>query len=232
MRTSSAPRNGNAAFTATFTPRREDEPVTIVDAQGATVNGTTPSTRIQRFWFRFALAFQCIMKPKLKAALLAQAELETDGFTSYGFAKRKNPFGMRPALVRPNSQSGAQGGYATYITYWNAVRDRIQWDVYNNIAPPDKQPTVTMGDDTTTPVEAYMEAVQAKGYAEDPEYIQKWMEQYDGEKTDVLGTIISIIIIGVTITLVVWILRRLFGKKKAKRGWKRPRWTTRRTRKG
>lgn len=198
-----------------------------------TVNGSQPSTWMQRMWFKAALFLQTWRWPVYRKVLYAQAKLETGSFSSYGFAKRKNPFGMRPAVVRPNSQSGEHGGFATYASYWKAVRDRIQWDEYNGIPPADKFGSLTSADGATrTPAQGYIDEVIDYHYVtptEAPGYRSSWIGLYGADENEGMGmvkTIFTILILGVTLTVLWKLYKFISGRSTAnpwRRTWKRSR---------
>ena len=55
--------------------------------------------------------------------VFAQAKLETGNFTSFGFKKSNNLFGMRAAKSRPTTNSGEYLGYAKYNSWRESVLD-------------------------------------------------------------------------------------------------------------
>lgn len=106
--------------------------------------------------------------------LFAQALHETGNFESNLYINHNNLFGMRPSERREklydNIYSSAQGEYASYPDRIRSVMDRIDLDQFNNTVPPRSY------DDMTR----YLEVVQSKGYATDPEYVQKVVQILDG----------------------------------------------------
>lgn len=71
----------------------------------------------------------------LKAALLtAQAAFETDNFTSQVLVNNNNAFGMRQPQVRDTTSLGDKGGYASYATIDDSIKDRLLWDDYNKVS--------------------------------------------------------------------------------------------------
>jgi uncharacterized FlgJ-related protein len=55
--------------------------------------------------------------------VMAQAELESGGFTSKLFRENNNMFGMKISTSRPTTQNGEQNGYAYYNTWRESVLD-------------------------------------------------------------------------------------------------------------
>lgn len=107
-------------------------------------------------------------------ALYAQAFHETGGFSSRVWKETKNMFGMRPSLTRTKyycdileTQSGK---YATYDDFDDSIKDRIDLD--NNFR---RETDLRTLDD----VRNYMDHVKFKGYATDPDYVQKWTNVYN-----------------------------------------------------
>lgn len=105
-------------------------------------------------------------------ALYAQATHETGRFTSRIYREAKNMFGMRPAQKRTkfyvsilNSDTGQ---YAAYADVGDSLADRLDWDAdWSMVNPRDG-----------TEIRRYMDAVQSKGYAKDPDYIKHWYDWY------------------------------------------------------
>jgi uncharacterized FlgJ-related protein len=105
--------------------------------------------------------------------VMAQAEIETGGFTSEGFKKRNNLFGMRPVYSRTNFINGKHGGYATCETWKMSVADYALYQ--KNIIEKFKVKTE----------DEYLLALKKKKYAEAPDYtetVKKVSEKYK-EKT-------------------------------------------------
>lgn len=70
-----------------------------------------------------------------RAALLtAQAAFETDNFTSAVLVNNNNAFGMRQPQVRDTTSLGDKGGYASYATIDDSIKDRLLWDDYNKVS--------------------------------------------------------------------------------------------------
>lgn len=71
--------------------------------------------------------------------IMAVAYHETGGFTSNVWRKASNGFGMRPAVTWKQwrvgiygSNGAGGGGYASYVTPWESVRDYMTWcDMHN-----------------------------------------------------------------------------------------------------
>lgn len=100
--------------------------------------------------------------------LYAQALHESGHFTSNIYQNTNNCFGMKQPKVRPTTSLGGWTGtngvkWANYTDVSSSIEDRILWDGYNKIKFPE----------TPEEVKQYMQNVQSKGYAEDPQYISK-----------------------------------------------------------
>jgi chorismate mutase len=138
-----------------------------------------------------------------KSVLFAQASLESGNFTSPLFKNHKNMFAMGVARKRERfwdyiarSSEGEQAGYENVRT---SLLDRLNWDEYCNIPIPTTEEAVI----------PYLMAVQAKGYAEDPKYIEKIIdifnsssyeipdEQVENFKTPKLSPILVLLALGV-----------------------------------
>lgn len=109
--------------------------------------------------------------PMYATVLYAQALHESGNFSSNIFQHTNNPWGMKYPTVRPADNdgywiSGNGTKWSKYTDVDQSIRDRILWDEYNNIQPP-----VTDAD-----IMVYLNMIQAKGYAEDPNYISKVMQ--------------------------------------------------------
>jgi hypothetical protein len=91
---------------------------------------------------------------------MAQAEIETGGFTSDGFRKRNNLFGMRPVDSRTNFINGEHGGYATCETWKMSVADYALY-----------QKNIIEKFSVKTEVE-YLLALKKAKYAEAPDYLE------------------------------------------------------------
>ena len=104
---------------------------------------------------------------------MAQAEIETGGFTSEGFRKGNNLFGMRPANKRTTLKAGEHRGYATYDTWKMSVADYALYQ--KNIIEKYRVKTE----------DEYLLGLKKKKYAEAPDYLEtvkKVSEKYK-EKT-------------------------------------------------
>lgn len=90
--------------------------------------------------------------------VLAQAEIETGGFTSKIFKENHNLFGMRQATVRPTTCKGTECGHAYYNTWRESVLDYAMYSAsYLKDIHTEKQ---------------YLEYL-GQNYAEDPNYVSK-----------------------------------------------------------
>lgn len=101
--------------------------------------------------------------------ILAQADLESGGFTNRLSVEGNNVFSMKMPRVRPTTAIGtmtAEGGaeFARYASLADAVRDYFMRQRYFNVP------------NTADPV-AYMVATAESGYAVDPEYVMKWAQR-------------------------------------------------------
>jgi uncharacterized FlgJ-related protein len=68
--------------------------------------------------------------PKL---VFAQAMKEC-GFKSPKFKNNNNPFGMKEATQRPNTQSGTENGYAYYTTWKTSITDYALYQAYMGLS--------------------------------------------------------------------------------------------------
>lgn len=101
------------------------------------------------------------------AALYAQARHESGNFTSNIYLNTNNCFGMKQPKVRPTTSLGGWTGsngtiWANYSSIVSAVEDRVLWDNYFQIQPPE----------SARDIQRYFNDIQSKGYAEDPQYVQ------------------------------------------------------------
>lgn len=161
------------------------------------------------------------------AVLYAQAKLESANFTSNIFVNTNNCFGMNQPKVRPTTSlggwTGANGNlWANYSSVETAVNDRVLWDDYFKVPAP------TGADD----VSRYMNEVQQRGYAEDPQYIKKWksiFEQISGleivKEAETTGPwkspLITYAIIGFILYFFLRKRRiRRYARKRLKRGFR------------
>lgn len=115
--------------------------------------------------------FQNLMRSKgfsdvYALVLYSQAKHETNNFLSNVYQNANNAFGMKVARQRAQERIGEYNGYAMYADDNISVIDRINLDIYNGI------PEVTNIND----IQAYMSAVLSAGYAEDPDYFEKWFD--------------------------------------------------------
>lgn len=97
-------------------------------------------------------------------ALYSQALLETGRFESQSYKMGKNLFGMKQSKRRTRFWMGVLFHHASYSTICYSILDRIDWDIYHKI----KFETFAQ----------YAKDVQFVGYAEDPNYIEKWQNIY------------------------------------------------------
>ena len=114
--------------------------------------------------------------------LYAQAVHETGNFTSNLYKNYNNLFGMKPSRAREKYyNSEIDLGSETFASYdmpLKSVLDRIDLDVYNNVAIPfDVEDVVP-----------YMEVVLRKGYATDPQYLGKWVNTLRNVGNDIGGS--------------------------------------------
>jgi len=177
--------------------------------------------------FKVSLWFACLMTGRLPIynLLLAQALLETANYTSHGFKVRLNGFGMRPSapnLGAPNAVrlrtkwwTREDNGFAAYPSYYAGCRDRIDLDQFNEITPTSVRPS------DMTLEQWYMEAVLDAGYvpaAERSSYMTGWKaklgsaEMQKGGNTPVW---MLLLMLGITATLVILIVR-WYKKRKRK----------------
>jgi len=184
-------------------------------------------------WFKFCLWASCLLAGRLKLypVLLAQAKFETGDFTSYGFQKRFNAFGMRPSQpnqAAPNATrlrkqwwTSESNGFAVYPGYWASCQDRLAWDDMNKIKPGTHSGWQN----------AYVKDVLSDGYvppAERENYQTQWLKliEQSGDGPSVFAVLVTI---GVTAAVLYTLWKIL--KPKATR---RPRrwWTRRKSRGG
>lgn len=102
--------------------------------------------------------------------MLAQAELESGGFTSNLCVNANNAWGMKLPRVRPTTAIGyviAESGdqFAKYASLRDGARDYLMRQ--KNFGIPN----------TADPIE-YMNATVRSGYAVDPDYLLKWADRY------------------------------------------------------
>lgn len=101
--------------------------------------------------------------------LYAQAILETGRFTSNVYKSANNMYGMRPASRRAQNRVGvlntANGDFAKFQTLDESLRDRVNWDQYNNITRPQR----------LEDARDYMRSVMDKGYTHEASYVSTWM---------------------------------------------------------
>lgn len=114
---------------------------------------------------------QCNVNSKYyQLALFAQSALETGYGTSNLYREHNNLFGMAPAQIRKKFYEGTttvpEGIKATYANPHDSIHDRVDLDKYNKIPAPQSY----------AEIEDYVQAVYDAGYAEDPEYVKKWLE--------------------------------------------------------
>lgn len=73
-------------------------------------------------------------------ALYIQASIETGNFKSRLYSEDNNMFGMRPAIKRERFYDSivnrGNGDFCKYADLSYSLRDRLNWDEYNKIAPP------------------------------------------------------------------------------------------------
>ena len=100
--------------------------------------------------------------------MLAQADLESGGFTSELCREANNAWGMMFPRVRPTTATGQtpanEGAFAVYANLAEGARDYLMRQRYFNVP------------NTSDPV-AYMTATVASGYATDPDYLTKWADR-------------------------------------------------------
>lgn len=171
--------------------------------------------KLREWLFRLALLLQTIWRkngPELYNVLLAQARLESGNFTSRIWKDGRNPWGMKVATVRPSAQSGSldssTGPYAKYGSMWSAVRDRMLWDKYNDMARFYGDPVM------------YMTEVKRAGYAEDPMYVDSWYDVFRKLKT-LEVYVFAVAFLGLS-GLLVYAIVRLTGRRAGKMklgGW-------------
>jgi len=90
--------------------------------------------------------------------VMAQAEIESGGFTSKLFRENNNMFGMKVSTSRPTTQNGENNGYAYYNTWRESVLDYAMYSAtYLNKIQSKKEYLQYLG----------------KSYAEDTLYIKK-----------------------------------------------------------
>ncbi len=101
-----------------------------VDLPEQTVPAVFKSSMWRNAWFRIQLAVACFLRGRMHLfpSYFAQAVNETGGFTSYGFVKRRNAWGMRPAQQRRKWYRSDDNGFAVYSCYFMSAMDRISWD--------------------------------------------------------------------------------------------------------
>lgn len=103
--------------------------------------------------------------------LYVQASLETGHFRSKAYLEGNNMFAMGLSSKRTRYWSGSRpttddvGQLATYESRLYSLLDRIDLDDFNGVARPQ----------TPEGIESYFYKVKQKGYATDPEYVQKLM---------------------------------------------------------
>lgn len=110
---------------------------------------------------------------KLRPYVVAQSKHETatmvDGkirpYTSKGYRKRNNAFGMRCAVVRKTNRKGCDNNYATYWCVGSSLQDLFLWMDYNDF------PTEVFDSG------GYVMELQNRGYFED-----NFINYYNGVK--------------------------------------------------
>lgn len=110
---------------------------------------------------------------KFPHIVMAQAEIESAKFTSEGFIKRNNLFGMRPAEIRTNFKNGRDNGYATYETWKMSVVDYAFY-----------QKSIIVKFNIKTE-EDYLTALKEAKFSESPDYsdvIKKVSQKYKGKQ--------------------------------------------------
>jgi len=183
---------------------------------------TLNSWKVSMFKLHLWLGLLLTGRLDLFAPLLAQAKFETNDFTSYGFNKRNNAFGMRPSQpsatslnatrMRPKWWNGEDNNFAQYFSTWQSVRDRIDWDTYNDI--PTKPPALVATSDA--PYMWYMAPVLAAGYVpiqDRPGYAVAWQGKLEKEGSPLL---VLLLFAGVTVTLLVLLYRWYRKRKRSK----------------
>jgi len=136
---------------------------------GDASNDSLPASVLSRWWFRVTGKFACWWYGEMDVfpALVAQADLETGGFTSHWFKDEKNPFGMHfPTPGAVSGKPGDGGTMAVYSSYWAAWVDRLKWDVRHG----------ANGCKTT---QDYVDAVIRGGYNTNPGYKDAWYTRWD-----------------------------------------------------
>lgn len=120
----------------------------------------------QRFKFNVVGWFYCFITGNLWKydVLRAQASLETGDFTSRLFNQCHNAFGLK---YPTKGASGESNGYAVFNSWWACWGARVSWDRRHGVAH------------TYDNLLDYMQAVKNAGYAEDPDYVQKWSAHWN-----------------------------------------------------
>lgn len=136
-------------------------------------------------------------------AIYAMAKHETGNFTSNIFKENKNFFGMkqsRSGAPETNYEVGTARGHAKYTSLWHAIFDFFGRQNYFKIS----------GGTT----EEYFRNTVNSGYAEDPNYLKKWLRHYDEIKKSKGSVIKWILIIIIPLGVVIYLgyrgIKKLF----------------------
>lgn len=114
------------------------------------------------------------------ALLVAQSELETGGWTSAIFRENRNAFGMKHPSVRPTTSIGSSRGHAVYRSVEDSVKDYFLRQ--QNFRIPN-----------TPDVARYVASTVGTGYAEDPQYVGKWLRLYSNQPDGVAAPALAVL---------------------------------------
>lgn len=111
---------------------------------------------------------------KISTSLIyAQAVHETGDFKSAIFKENKNLFGGKKPSVRKTFAVSNNRGHAVFESYFNCIRDYFERQKYFKISNQN---------DTE-----FIRTTVASGYAEDPQYRQKWEAIFKTVKKPISG---------------------------------------------
>jgi len=109
------------------------------------------------FHYIFTRIVAAGFRGELAKYVFAQAAFETGNFTSDIFKENNNLFGMKLPRVRQTLATGENRGHATFKSIADSIEDFALFHKARAIAP------------TFTSVDAYVDALNKKGYFEAPE---------------------------------------------------------------
>lgn len=132
--------------------------------------------------------------------IYAQAVHETGRFTSDIFRESNNLFGMKLPSRRKTTATGENRGHATFKNWWASIWDYFLRQSYFNVS----------GSSDKSFIADTVDGVNGKfKYAEDPEYLKKWLQIY--EEKHVLIKILAVFLILSVLTITHIILKKWLG---------------------